>query len=46
MKKMKFNCAKALAEVVPQDKLSQDFIIPDALDLNAVDAVAEAINID
>lgn len=44
--KMKFNCAKALAEVVPKDKLSKDFIIPDALDLKAVDAVAEAINID
>lgn len=44
--KMKLNCAKALANVVSEEKLSTDYIIPDALDLRAVTAVSEAINIE
>lgn len=43
--KMKLNCAKALAEVVENDKLSENFIIPDALDPKVVDAVADAVNL-
>lgn len=40
---MKFNCAKALAAVVSEKELTENFIIPDALDLRVVDAVADGI---
>ncbi len=41
---MKLNCAIALAKTVSDKDLSKDFIIPDALDLKVVDAVAEGVN--
>ena len=40
---IEINCAKALASAVPDDKLSKDFIIPDALDLSVTDIVADAV---
>lgn len=42
---MKLNCAKALATVVNEEELSKDYIIPDALDLRVVDAVADGLNV-
>ena len=42
---MKLNCAKALANVVSENELSKDFIIPDALDPKVVDAVADGMNL-
>lgn len=42
--KIKLNCAKSLASVIPDEELNFDYIIPDALDLQAVDAVAEAVS--
>ena len=42
---MKLNCAKALANVVSDNELSKDFIIPDALDPKVVDAVADGMNL-
>ncbi len=42
---MKLNCAKALASVVNETELSKDYIIPDALDLRVVDAVADGLNV-
>lgn len=42
--KMKLNCAKALASVIKEEKLSKDYIIPDSLNLIVTDTVAEGIN--
>ena len=42
---IKINCAKALASAVTEDKLSKDFIIPDALDLAVTDIVADAVKL-
>lgn len=41
--KQKLNCAKALASVVTDEKLTKDFIIADALDLNVPTAIAKSI---
>lgn len=41
--KMKIAAATALADHVPQDKLSPEFILPDALDRSVADAVAAAV---
>ncbi len=41
---MKLNCAKALADCVPCEKLSKDYIIPDAFDKNVVEAVCDGVN--
>jgi malate dehydrogenase (oxaloacetate-decarboxylating) len=40
---MKMAAAKALAELIPEDKLSADYIIPDALDPRVGPAVAKAV---
>lgn len=40
---LKLNCAVALAKTVSEKELSKDFIIPDALDLKVVEAVAEGV---
>ena len=40
---MKMAAAKALAELIPDDKLSADYIIPDALDPRVGPAVAKAV---
>lgn len=42
---IKLNCAKALAAAVSEEKLSKDFIIPDALNKEVVDRVADAVNL-
>lgn len=42
-KEMKVNAAKAIASLIPEDKLKPDFIIPNALDLRVAPAVAKAI---
>lgn len=42
---IKINCAKAIANTVPNDKLSKDYIIPDALDKSVAEAVAESVGI-
>ncbi|MCH5207387.1 MAG: NAD-dependent malic enzyme [Oscillospiraceae bacterium] len=41
---MKLAAAKAIAELVPEDKLSPDYIIPSALDKSVADAVAKAVS--
>jgi len=40
---MKIAAAKAIAEYIPDDKLTPDYIIPSALDRNVAKAVAEAV---
>ena len=40
---MKIAAAKAIAEYIPEDKLSPEYIIPSALDRNVAKAVAEAV---
>lgn len=40
---MKLAAAKAIAAIVPEDKLNEDFIIPDALDKTVADAVAKEV---
>ncbi|SHK34208.1 malate dehydrogenase (oxaloacetate-decarboxylating) [Hathewaya proteolytica DSM 3090] len=40
---MKLAAAKAIADLVPAEKLSEDFIIPDALDKTVADAVAKEV---
>ena len=40
---MKINCAFAIASLVKDDELSQDYIIPDALDFRVADTVAANI---
>lgn len=40
---MKLAAAKAIAACVPEDKLSKDFILPDAFDRNIPVAVSEAV---
>lgn len=40
---MKLAAAKAIASLVPDDKLSPEYIIPSALDKSVADAVAEAV---
>jgi len=40
---MKVRAAKALAALVPEDKLSAEFIIPSVLDKSVADAVAKAV---
>lgn len=41
--KIKLNCAKALASVITEEKLTKDFIIAEALDLNVPSAIAKSI---
>ena len=40
---MKIAAAKAIAEYIPEDKLTPEYIIPSALDRNVAKAVAEAV---
>ena len=40
---MKIRAAKALAALVPEDKLSPEYIIPSVLDKSVADAVAKAV---
>lgn len=40
---MKIAAAKALAELIYEDELSEDYIIPAAFDPRVKDAVAEAV---
>ena len=40
---MKIRAAKALAALVPEDKLSAEYIIPSVLDKSVADAVAKAV---
>lgn len=40
---MKIAAAKAIADCVPEDKLSPDYIIPSALDMSVAPAVAKAV---
>ncbi len=40
---MKLTAAKAIAAVIPEDKLNEDYIIPSPFDKNVSKAVAEAI---
>lgn len=40
---MKIAAAKALADLIPEDELSEDYIIPAAFDPRVKDAVAEAV---
>ena len=40
---MKIRAAKALANLVPQDKLTADYILPSALDKSVSDAIANAV---
>ncbi len=40
---MKLAAALAIANVVPEDKLSDDFILPEAFDPNVKDAVCRAV---
>ncbi len=42
--KMKIAAAKAIADFIPEDKLSADYIIPSALDRNVAAAVAKAVS--
>ncbi|MEI7473259.1 MAG: malic enzyme-like NAD(P)-binding protein [bacterium] len=42
-KEMKSNAAKAIASLIPDEKLRPDLIIPNALDLRVAPAVAKAI---
>ena len=41
---IKLNCAKALANCVTDDKLSENYIIPNAMDLSVTQVVADSIN--
>ena len=40
---MKLAAAEALAALVPDDKLNDDFIMPEAFDPRVADVVAEAV---
>lgn len=40
---MKLAAAKAIASLVPDDKLAEDFIMPEAFDPTVVEAVAQAV---
>jgi malate dehydrogenase (oxaloacetate-decarboxylating) len=40
---MKLAAAKAIAEVIPEDDLSEDYIIPSVFDERVAPAVAEAV---
>ncbi len=40
---MKLAAAQAIAEAVPEEMLSEDFILPEALDVTVADAVSEAV---
>ena len=40
---MKLAAARAIAALVTEDKLSQDYIIPSALDKSVAEAVAKAV---
>lgn len=40
---MKMAAAKAIADIIPQEELRADYIIPDAFDRRVVKAVAEAV---
>ncbi len=40
---MKLDAARALAEVIPEDNLSEDYIIPSVFDERIVPAIAEAV---
>ena len=40
---MKIRAARALAALVPEDKLSADYILPSALDKTVADAIADAV---
>lgn len=41
--KMKVAAAKAIASLIPDDKISEDYVIPSAFDLGVADVVAEAV---
>lgn len=41
--KIKLNCAFAIASIIKDDELRQDYIIPDALDVRVAEAVAEHV---
>ena len=41
--KMKMAAAKALADMIPEDKLSEDYIIVSAFEKNVAENVAEAV---
>ena len=40
---MKLAAAYAIADLVPEDKLSPEYIIPSALDKSVAEAVAKAV---
>ena len=40
---MKIACAKAIANIIPEDQLKEDYIIPDAFDKRVVPAVRKAV---
>ncbi|KWZ98767.1 NAD-dependent malic enzyme [Anaerococcus hydrogenalis] len=41
--KMKVAAAKAIASLIPDDKITEDYVIPSAFDLGVADVVAEAV---
>ncbi|MBS5988247.1 NAD(P)-dependent malic enzyme [Anaerococcus hydrogenalis] len=41
--KMKVAAAEAIASLIPDDKISEDYVIPSAFDLGVADVVAEAV---
>lgn len=41
--KMKVSAAEAIASLIPDDKISEDYVIPSAFDLGVADVVAEAV---
>lgn len=40
---MKVAAAEAIASLIPDDKISEDYVIPSAFDLGVADVVAEAV---
>ena len=40
---MKLAAAEAIASIIPDEELNEDYIIPDAFDKRVVSAVAEAV---
>lgn len=40
---MKIACAKAIANIIPEEELKEDYIIPDAFDQRVVPAVSKAV---
>ena len=41
--KMKVAAAEAIASLIPDEKISEDYVIPSAVDLGVADVVAEAV---